>query len=145
MQKTSAISHIISPSMRRHMREISAPAHFLLLLKPGVTKIDFIAVADADQSHLASLDECRRVLDQAYEDLLAGIKREHSVDLSNTEFLFALCRQVVTVARQLAPHLDLDEHLVRAVAVRWLEEESLSLGDAFNLPVSNPERWRSSP
>lgn len=127
------------------MREISAPAHFLLLLKPGVTKLDFIAVADADQSHLARLDEYRQVLDQAYEDLLAGIKREPAVDLSNTEFLFALCRQLVTAAKQLAPHLHLDEHLVRAVAVRWLEDESLSLGDAFSLPVWNPERWRSSP
>ncbi len=131
--------------MRRHMREISAPAHFLLLLKPGVTKIDFIAVADADQSHLASVDECRQVLDQAYEELLAGIKRAHTVDLSNTEFLFALCRQLVTVAKRLAPGLNLDEHLVRAVAVRWLEDDSLSLGDAFSLPAWNPERWRSSP
>jgi hypothetical protein len=127
------------------MREISAPAHFLLLLKPGVTKIDFIAVADADQSHLVSLDECRGVLDQAYEELLAGIKRERAVDLSNTEFLFALCRRLVTVAKQLGPHLKLDEQLVRAVAVRWLEEESLSLGDAFSLPAWNGERWRSSP
>ena len=148
MQKTSAISHIISPSMRRHMREISAPAHFLLLLKPGVTKIDFIAVADADQSQLASLNECRQVLDAAYSDVLAEIKRqneEHSVDLSKPEVLFGLCHQLVTAAKERAPHLNLDEHLVREVAVRWLEEESLSLGDAFSLPVRNPERWRSSP
>lgn len=128
------------------MREVSAPAHFLLLLRPGVTKVDFIAVADADQSHLASLDECRRVLDQAYEDVLNGIKLQSSgyiVELSSTEALFTLCRELVALARSLEPNLDLVKDL-RAVAVRWLEEESLSLGDAPNLPLWNSERWRSS-
>lgn len=147
MQKTSAISHIISPSIRRHMREVSAPSHFLLLLRPGVTKIDFIAVAAADQSPLASLVEGRQALDQAYEDMLAAIKRqsrEGSIDLSNTKALFGLCDQLVTEAQQLAPHLNLDEQLVRAVAVCWLEDEALSLGDALDVPAWDHERWRTS-
>lgn len=127
---------------------ISAPAHFLLLLRPGVTKLDFIAVADANQSHLTSLNECRQVLDQAYEDVLARIrlqKQESVIQLSETEALFDLCRKLVTSAQHLARHLKLDEQVVRAVAVRWLEEEGLSLGDAPDLPIWNPDRWRCSP
>jgi len=145
VRKTPTITNIISPSMQRHMREIDAPAHFLLILRPGVTKLDFIAVADKNHSEVSSLEEYQRIMDQAFEGTLEKIKREGAQslqDLSNTSSLFKLCHEVVTSARSLAPHLEFSEQQVRAVAVRWLEQESLSLGDVPDSLAGAAARWR---
>jgi hypothetical protein len=128
------------------MREISAPAHFLLILRPGVTKLDFIAVADDDQSNLNHLEECQQALELAYENAFEEIQQQAPkclTNLSDTRSLFGLCHQIVSAAQALAPHLNLDQQHVRAVAVRWLEQGSLPLGDAPALPAGAEGRWRS--
>ena len=145
MRKTAAITNIISPSIRRHMREVEAPAHFLLFLRPGVTKLDFVAVADRNGTGTGSLDEDQRILDQAFEDILERIKKTGSpsqAELSNTASLFKLCYAVVSRAKQLAPKFN-DQH-VPAVGVRWLEQESLSLGDVVDSSQNPVLRWRST-
>lgn len=146
VHKTSTITNIISPAMKRHLREIDAPARFLLFLRPGVTKLDFIPVADTNQSGTNSLDEYQRVMDQAFDDALERIKQQGPQYLHDlrTLSLFELCHEVVTAAQGLAPHLQLDEQHVRAVAVRWLEQESLSLGDVPNSGKTG-SRWRITP
>jgi hypothetical protein len=134
--------------MRRHMREIDAPAHFLLLLRPGVAKLEFIAVDDNTRTEPDRLDQCQEMMDRAFAEVAEEIKGRGPQGLtamSSTTALFALCHRVVTAAQRLAPDLSLDEQHVRAVAVRWLEQELLSLGDAPPLPEGAERRWRSQP
>lgn len=148
VRKPPTITNIISPALRRHMREIDAPVHFLLLLRPGVATIDFIAVDDIVRSEPDGLDEYKEVMDRAFAEVFEEIKGQGAKGfkaLSNTTALFALCHEVVTAAQKLAPHLNLDEQRVRAVAVRWLEQELLPLGDAPPVPEGAERRWRSRP
>lgn len=148
MRKTSTITNIISPAMQRHMRVIEAPAHFLLVLRPGVTKLDFIAVANRNHAEMGSLDDYQRLMDLAFEEIQNEIKPgpDRSLpELSNTSSLFKLCHDVVTRAKTLEPRLEFSDQHVRAVAVRWLEQETLSLGKMLDSGEGVSARWRVEP
>lgn len=129
------------------MREIPAAAHFFLLLRPGVTKLEFIAVSNNYEPSADQLKEYGQAMNEAYNNVFEEIKRERLdqlSDLSNTRSLFSLCNKIVDDAQALIPHLTLDEHHIRAVAVQWLEQETLSLGDTLTENRDAAKRWRSS-
>jgi hypothetical protein len=146
-QAQIGVKGVISPAMRKNMRAINAAAHFLLVLRPGAARLDFLAVADADYS-IPALDECQNALDLSFSNKIDEIKyqgEQRISSLSNSAALFALCREVIAEAQQIAPHLSLNEQQIRAVAVHWLEQESILLGDAPSLPVIGAQkRWRST-
>jgi hypothetical protein len=146
--KTVTIASIISPAMRELMRRVEAAAHFLLLLRPGTTKLDFIAAGDAQDLDPPLLDRYREVLDQAFAIKYRKIIRQRKnvfSDLSNPRVLFEICSEIVAAAQKTLQDGPIREEYFSAVAGRWLEENPLLLGDVPQLSASASDRWRSQP
>jgi hypothetical protein len=146
--KTVTIASIISPAMRELMRRVEAAAHFLLLLRPGTTTLDFIAAGDAQDLDLPLLDRYREALDQAFAIKYRKIIRQRKnvlSDLSNPSVLFEICSEIVAAAQKSLQDGPIKEEYFSAVAGRWLEENPLLLGDVPQLSASASDRWRSHP
>jgi len=145
--KSVTIASIISPAMRELMRRVEAAAHFLLLLRPGTTKLDFIAAGDPQNLDLPLLDRYQKAMDQAFEAKFRKIIRQRSglSNLSNPRVLFDLCGEIVTASQKYLGDAEIDEECLSAVAGRWLEENPLLLGDLPELTARASDRWRSQP
>jgi hypothetical protein len=146
-QNSPVIKNILSPAMRRHMREIPARTHFLLMLHAGVEKVDFIAVAENNEPQLPQIERARQAMYEAFSSRRAEIVNlpEELSSLSDSTKLFQLCFEIVTAAQELVPDLPLTENYIRAVAVSWLEEQSLPLGDGPKAEGEIIDPWRLSP
>lgn len=146
--KTVTIASIISPAMRELMRRVEAAAHFLLLLRPGTAKLDFIAAGDPQDLDLPLLDRYQAAMDRAFEAKFKKIlkQRKRSLsDLSNPRVLFDLCGEIVTASRKSLGDAEIEEEYLSAVAGRWLEENPLLLGDVPEATSKASDRWRSQP
>jgi hypothetical protein len=144
--RSVTIASIISPAMRELMRRVEAAAHFLLLLRPGTTKLDFIAAGDPQDLDLPLLDRYQKVMDQAFEAKFRKIIRQRKSDLSNLSnprLLFDLCGEIVAASQKSLGRTEINEECLSAVAGRWLEENPLLLGDVPELPARASDRRRS--
>jgi hypothetical protein len=130
------------------MRRVEAAAHFLLLLRPGTAKLDFIAAGDPQDLDLPLLDRYQKVMDQAFEATFSKIIRQRKSgfsSLSNPRVLFDLCGEIVAASRESLGDAEIDEEYLSAVAGRWLEENPLLLGDVPESTAKASDRWRSQP
>ncbi len=146
--KTVTIASIISPAMRELMRRVEAAAHFLLLLRPGTTKLDFIAAGDPQDLELPLLDRYQTAMDQAFEAKFKKILRQKKSslsDLSNPRVLFDLCSEIVAASQKSLGDGEINDEYLSAVAGRWLEENPLLLGDVPKLTARASDRWRAQP
>jgi hypothetical protein len=143
-----SIASIISPSMWELMRRVEAAAHFLLLLRPGTTKLDFIAVADSQNLDGLLLDQYQQVMDQAFDVKFKEIVRQRSSifsHLSDPRALFELCSEIVEASSRVLPEGVVRGEYLSAVAGRWLEDNPLLLGDVPESFAGAADRWRSYP
>jgi hypothetical protein len=146
--KSWTIASIISPAMRELMRRVEAAAHFLLLLRPGTTKLDFIAPGDSQNLDPPLLDQYQQIMDRAFDVKYREIVRDRKnvlSDLSNPQALFDLCGEIVEATRKALPKGDISGEYLSAVAGRWLEETPLLLGDVPESNARAATRWRSEP
>jgi len=147
-QKSWTIASIISPAMRELMRRVEAAAYFLLLLRPGTTKLDFIAPGDCQNLDLPLLDQYQQIMDRAFDVKYREIVRDRNnvlADLSNPQALFDLCGEIVEATARALPKGSLSCEYLSAVAGRWLEGTPLMLGDVPESNALAANRWRCSP
>jgi hypothetical protein len=146
--KSWTIASSISPAMRELMRRVEAAAHFLLLLRPGTTKLDFIAPGDCHNLDPPLLDQYQQIMDRAFDVKYREIVRDRTnvlSDLSNPRALFSICSEIAEVTRKVFPMGNLGGDYLSAVAGRWLEETPLMLGDVPESNARAATRWRSEP
>jgi hypothetical protein len=146
--RSVTIASIISPAMRELMRRVEAAAHFLLLLRPGTTKLDFIAAGDPQDLDPLLLDRYQKVMDQAFEAKFRKIIRQRKsglASLNNPRVLFDLCGEIVAASQKGLGDAVINEEFLPAVAGRWLEENPLLLGDLPESTARASDRWRSQP
>src|SRR5262245_48726407 len=104
--KSWTIASIISPAMRELMRRVEAAAHFLLILRPGTTKLDFFAPGDSQNLDLPLLDQYQQIMDRAFDVKYREIVRDRKNDLSdlcNPQALFDLCGEIVEATGKALP------------------------------------------
>ncbi len=144
----ATIASIISPSMWELMRRVEAAAHFLLLLRPGTTKLDFLAAGDSQYLDVPLLDQYQVVMDHAFDVKFKEIVRQRSSvlsDLSDPRALFKLCGEIVETSSRNLPEGVVRGEYLSAVAGRWLEDNPLLLGDVPESSAGAVDRWRSYP
>src|SRR5215510_489040 len=145
-QKSWTIASIISPAMHELMRRVEAAAHFLLLLRPGTTKLDFIAPCDSQNLDPPLLDQYQQIMDRAFDVKYREIVRDRKnvlSDFSNPQALFDLCGEIVEATGKVLPKGSLSGEYLSAVAGRWLEATPLLLGDVPESSARAATRWRS--
>ena len=134
--------------MRKLMKAIPAQTHFLLLMRPGVCSVDFIAVADNNESSLTSIEAGLQAMNQAFNNKreeIAAHGPDYFSTLSNSKRILRLGYEIVIEAQGLVPEIKLTDHYIHAVAVNWLEQDSIPLGDAPKVDDQAIDPWRTTP
>ncbi|HKX31570.1 MAG TPA: hypothetical protein VJ302_28035 [Blastocatellia bacterium] len=129
------------------MSKIEAVARYLVVLRPGTIKVDFIPTGIRPPLDATMLETWYGAMNRAFEEVDREIRQsstEAVQSLSDATSLFRRCRELVDLAGRMANPLKFEEPFLRRVAVLWLEENPLPLGEAPLLSESETNRWRTT-